>query len=64
MENISLCIFQYLTLYYIINSYINTSGNCENEKLCGNMTPEGWSFFHTISSFPNSVHEYLALTLA
>ena len=24
MENISLCIFQYLTLYYIIKLYINT----------------------------------------
>ena len=26
-------------------SYINTSGNWENEKLCGNTTPEGRSVF-------------------
>ena len=25
----------------LIYSYINTSGNWENEKLCGNTTPEG-----------------------
>ena len=33
--------------------YINTSGNWENEKLCGNTTPEVRSVFTTISSFPN-----------
>ena len=25
---------------YFIKSYINTSGNWENEKLCGNTTPK------------------------
>ena len=49
---------QYLTEYklfsVLIYSYIGTSGNWENEKFCGNMTPEGRAeCFHTISSFPN-----------
>ena len=29
----------------LIYSYINTSGNWKNEKLCANTTPAGWSVF-------------------
>jgi hypothetical protein len=35
-------------------SYINTSGNWENEKLCGNTTPEGQSVFTQFQVFPIS----------
>ena len=35
-------------------SYINTSGNWENEKLCGNTTPEGRSVFTQFRVFPIS----------
>ena len=39
----------------LICSYINTSGNLENEKLCGYTTLDRRAeCFHTISSFPNS----------
>jgi hypothetical protein len=31
---------KYKTFSVLIHSYINTSGNWENEKLCGNTTPE------------------------
>jgi hypothetical protein len=34
---------KYKTFSVLIYSYINTSGNWENEKLCGNATPEGRS---------------------
>ena len=34
--------------------YINTSGNWENEKLCGNTTPEGRSVFTQYRVFPIS----------
>ena len=36
---------KYKTFSVLIYSYINTSGNWENEKLCGNTTPEGRSVF-------------------
>ncbi len=36
----------------IIYSYINTSGNWKNEKLCGNTTPEGRSVFTQFRVFP------------
>ena len=36
--------------YYSV--YINTSGNWENEKLCGNTTPEGRSVFIQFRVFP------------
>ena len=36
---------KYKTFFVLIYSYINTSGNWENEKLCGNTTPEGRSVF-------------------
>ena len=39
---------------YFINSYINTSGNWENEKLCGNTTPEEQSVFTQFRVFPIS----------
>jgi hypothetical protein len=39
---------------YFINSYINTSGNWENEKLCGNTTSEGRSVFTQFRVFPIS----------
>ena len=38
----------------LIYSYINTSGNWENEKLCGNTTPEGLSVFTQFRVFPIS----------
>jgi hypothetical protein len=39
---------KYETFFVLIYSYINTSGNWENEKL------HVWKlYFHTISSFPN-----------
>ena len=36
----------------MIYSYINTSGNWKNEKLCGNMTPAGRSVFTQFRVFP------------
>ena len=36
---------KYKTFSVLIYSYINTSGNWENEKLCGNTMPEGQSVF-------------------
>ena len=36
---------KYKTFSVLIYSYINTSGNWKNEKLCGNTTPEGRSVF-------------------
>jgi hypothetical protein len=39
-------------------SYINTSGNWENEKLCGNTTPEGRSVFTQFQVFPISTSFY------
>jgi hypothetical protein len=38
----------------LIYSYINTSGNLENEKLCGNTTPLGRSVFTQFRVFPIS----------
>ena len=44
---------KYKTFSVLIYSYINTNGNCENEKLYGNTTPGGRIVLsHTISSFP------------
>ena len=34
------------------HSYINTSGNWKNEKLCGNTTPAGRSVFTQFRVFP------------
>ena len=36
----------------LIYSYINTSGNWKNEKLCGNTTPAGLSVFIQFRVFP------------
>ena len=36
----------------LIYSYINTSGNWKNEKLCGNTTPAGRSVFIQFRVFP------------
>ena len=36
----------------LIYSYINTSGNWKNKKLCGNTTPEGQSVFTQFRVFP------------
>ena len=36
---------KYKTFSVLIYSYINTSGNWKNEKLCGNTTPAGRSVF-------------------
>jgi hypothetical protein len=38
----------------LIYSYINTSRNWENEKLCGNTAPEGRSVFTQFRVFPIS----------
>jgi hypothetical protein len=45
---------KYKTFSVLIYSYINTSGNWENEKLCGNTTPEGRSDFTQFRVFPIS----------
>ena len=45
---------KYKTFSVLIYSYINTSGNWENEKLCGNTTPEGRSVFTQFRVFPIS----------
>ena len=39
MLSINLLFNKYKTFSVLIYSYINTSGNWENEKLCGNTTP-------------------------
>ena len=36
----------------LVHSYINTSGNWKNEKLCGNTTPAGRSVFTQFRVFP------------
>ena len=45
---------KYKTFSVLIHSYINTSGNWENEKLCGNTTPEGRNVFTQFRVFPIS----------
>jgi hypothetical protein len=45
---------KYKTFSVLIYSYINTSGNWENEKLCGNTRPEGRSIFTQFRVFPIS----------
>ena len=37
---------KYKTFSVLIYSYINTSGNWKNKKLCGNTTPAGRSVFY------------------
>jgi hypothetical protein len=59
---------KYKTFSALIYSYINKSGNWQNEKLCGNMTPEGRSVFTQFRVFtiPTSVditvYQYLTRT--
>ena len=49
----TICIFKkYKTFSVLIYSYINTSGNWKNEKLCGNTTPAGRSVFTQFRVFP------------
>ena len=43
---------KYKTFSVLIYSYINTSGNWKNEKLCGNTTPAGRSVFAQFRVFP------------
>ena len=43
---------KYKTFSVLIYSYINTSGNWKNEKLCGNTTPAGRSIFTQFRVFP------------
>ena len=43
---------KYKTFPVLIYSYINTSGNWKNEKLCGNTTPAGRSVFTQFRVFP------------
>ena len=50
--SIRLLFKKYKTFSVLIYSYINTSGNWENEKLCGNTTPAGRSVFTQFRVFP------------
>ena len=43
---------KYKTFSVLIYSYINTSGNWKNEKLCGNTTPAGRSVLTQFRVFP------------
>ena len=43
---------KYKTFSVLIYSYINTSGNWKNEKLCGNTTLAGRSVFTQFRVFP------------
>ena len=43
---------KYKTFSVLIYSYINTSGNWKNEKLCGHTTPAGRSVFTQFRVFP------------
>ena len=43
---------KYKTFSVLIYSYIDTSGNWKNEKLCGNTTPAGRSVFTQFRVFP------------
>ena len=43
---------KYKTFSVLIYSYINTSGNWKNEKLCRNTTPAGRSVFTQFRVFP------------
>ena len=50
------CIIKkYKTFSVLIYSYINTSGNWKNEKLCGNTTPAGRSVFTQFRVFPKNI---------
>ena len=49
---IGVIIKKYKTFSVLIYSYINTSGNWKNEKLCGNTTPAGRSVFTQFRVFP------------
>ena len=58
--NFASCLLKFNILYLrnikhfsvLIYSYINTSGNWKNEKLCGNTTPAGRSVFTQFRVFP------------
>ncbi len=52
MQSTSSIFKKYKTFSVLIYSYINTSGNWKNEKLCGNTTPEGRSVFTQFRVFP------------
>ena len=52
MSFINITIKKYKTFSVLIYSYINTSGNWKNEKLCGNTTPAGRSVFTQFRVFP------------
>ena len=53
VSSLSVNIFKkYKTFSVLIYSYINTSGNWKNEKLCGNTTPAGRSVFTQFRVFP------------
>ena len=50
---LSILIFKkHKTFSVLIYSYINTSGNWKNEKLCANTTPAGRSVFTQFRVFP------------
>ena len=51
-EACGLLLKKYKTFSVLIYSYIKTSGNWKNEKLCGNTTPSGRSVFTQFRVFP------------
>jgi hypothetical protein len=54
---------KYKTFSVLIYSYINTSGKWENEKLCGNTTPEGRSVFTQFRVFPISTSVDITISI-
>ena len=52
---------KYKTFSVLIYSYINTSGNWKNEKLCGNTTPAGRSVFTQFRLSFSNFHEPIRL---
>ena len=52
IQNLQIPFKKYKTFSVLIYSYINTSGNWKNEKLCGNTTPAGRSVFTQFRVFP------------
>ena len=54
-----ICIFKkYKTFSVLIHSYINTSGNWKNEKLCGNCVFTQFRVFPIFTSVDTTVYQY------
>ena len=52
---------KYKTFSVLIYSYINTSGNWKNEKLCGNTTPTRQIVFTQFRVFPIFTSVYITV---